>query len=553
MIIGLDVGGTHIDGVIIKNKQIIKTIKKPVNHDYLENSILNVLDVLVKDIKPNDLKQINLSTTIATNAIIEKKVNKVGLILQTGPGLNLSNYDNEYVYFIDGYVDHRGEVVKDYSKSELKKAINYFKDQHLDYIAVASKFAIRNPRVELNIKKELDDEFKHLSLSHTLAGNLNYPRRITTTVLNASVSQIFNNFANKIQSSLLKKNINAPIYILKADGGLLSISDALNSPVETILSGPAASLNGFLALLDINEDSLLIDIGGTTSDLFILANGVSLFEPLGASINKQKTLIRSIFSHSVGLGGDSQIKVINNKLVIGPHRQGQPYALGGPSPTLTDAFIYLDQLEIGSKDKASEAINLIANDLKMPKKDTAIKIIKDLRYLLKKEVELVLKEVNNKPINTIKELLENKQIIPKSLNIIGGPAKLLKPSIEKHFNLKVTYPNNYEIANAIGAALSKQTAFVNVHVNTYKQTLIIPELGQTLKVSANLSLKEASLYAYDALKALTHQSLKESDYEIIEQNSFNMVDGFYTKGKNMRLKAQVKPGLIYKLEGKVNE
>ncbi|NLN80101.1 MAG: hydantoinase/oxoprolinase family protein, partial [Erysipelotrichia bacterium] len=135
MIIGLDVGGTHIDGVIIKNKQIIKTIKKPVNHDYLENSILNVLDVLVKDIKPNDLKQINLSTTIATNAIIEKKVNKVGLILQAGPGLNLSNYDNEYTYFIDGYIDHRGEVVKDYSKSELIKAINYFKDQHLDYIA----------------------------------------------------------------------------------------------------------------------------------------------------------------------------------------------------------------------------------------------------------------------------------------------------------------------------------------------------------------------------------------------------------------------------------
>lgn len=549
MIIGLDVGGTHIDGVIINNKKIIKTIKKPVDYLQLENSILNVLDLLLSNVDPNKIKQINLSTTVITNAIVENKVNKVGLILQTGPGLNLSIYDNEHTYFLDGYVDHRGVVVKDYSKDELRKAIKLFKSHNINYLAVASKFSNRNPNVELLIKEQLKDEFKHISLSHTLSGLLNYPRRINSTILNASVVEIFTNFSERINNSLKKKKINAPIYILKADGGLLSLSDAIKSPVQTILSGPAASLNGFLALLDIKEDAILLDIGGTTTDIFVLADGDSLFEPLGATINHHKTLIRSIFSKSIGLGGDSEINVINNKLVIGPLRKGKPFALGGPKPTLTDAFVYLKQLEIGSFIKAEEAMNLIAKELKITNKEVAHKIIDEFTKRLKEEVNIVLDEVNNKPVYTIKELLENKKIIPQSINIIGGPAKLLEPSIKKHFNLKTIYPQNYHIANAIGAALSKVTALVNVHVNTSRKTLTIPELGKTYQVSHNFTLEEASMYAYSALKTLTHENIKEDDYEIIEQSVFNMVDGFYTKGKNMRLVAQIKPGLIYKLEG----
>lgn len=549
MIIGLDVGGTHIDGVIISNKKIIKTIKKPVDHLQLENSILNVLDLLLSNVDPNKIKQINLSTTVITNAIVENKVNKAGLILQTGPGLNLSIYDNEHTYFLDGYVDHRGVVVKDYSKDELRKAIKLFKSHNINYLAVASKFSNRNPNVELLIKEQLKDEFKHISLSHTLSGLLNYPRRINSTILNASVVEIFTNFSERIINSLKKKKINAPIYILKADGGLLSLSDAIKSPVQTILSGPAASLNGFLALLDIKEDAILLDIGGTTTDIFVLADGEFLFEPLGATINHHKTLIRSIFSKSIGLGGDSEINVINNKLVIGPLRKGRPYALGGLKPTLTDAFIYLKQLEIGSFIKAEEAMTIIAKELKITNKEVAHKIIDDFTKRLKEEVNIVLDEVNNKPVYTIKELLENKKIIPQSINIIGGPAKLLEPSIKKHFSLKTIYPHNFDIANAIGASLSKVTALVNIHVNTSRKTLTIPELGKTYQVSHNFTLKEASMYAYDALKTLTQKNIKEDDYEIIEQSVFNMVDGFYTKGKNMRLIAQIKPGLIYKLEG----
>lgn len=553
MIVGIDVGGTHIDGVIIQNKQIIKKVKEPVDYNNLEDSILNVLNNLIKDVDTTKIKQINLSTTISTNAIIENKTSKVGLLIQTGPGINLINYNNPYNYFINGYTDHRGIVVKDYSKKEIDKAIKYFKENELDYIAISTKFSTRNPSTEQTINNYLKDEFKHISLSHQLSGRLNFPRRITTTILNASVVEIFNNFSKRIINSLTKKNIKAPVYILKADGGLMSLDDALKSPVQTILSGPAASLMGFLALLDIKEDSILIDIGGTTTDIFIFADGVSLFEPLGATIDNKKTSIRSIFSKSIGLGGDSEIKVVENNLEIGPQRKGKPFSLGGPKPTLTDAFIYLDYLNIGSKDKASEAINIIAKQLNLNNKETANKIINDFTIKLKKELNIVLKQINEKPVYTIKELLENKKIIPKSINIIGGPAKLLKPSIEKHFNLKVTYPNNYKIANAIGAALSKTTAEVNIHADTSKKKLTISELGKKIKISPYLTLKEAGQYAYEALCKLVNTQINKDDYEIVEKSSFNMISGFYTKGKNMRIKAQIKPGLIYKITGDLNE
>lgn len=553
MIIGIDVGGTHIDGVIIKNKQIIKKEKNLVDFNNLEDSILILLNNLIKDIKTGDIKQINLSTTISTNAIVENKASEVGLIIQTGPGINLSNYDNSYVYSINGYTDHRGMIVDNINKDEIDKATNYFKDNNINYVAVATKFSTRNPLTEQTIYNHIKDDFKYVSLSHELSGRLNFPRRITTAILNSSVVEIFNNFSNRIINSLKTKDIDVPIYILKADGGLMALDDANNNPVQTILSGPAASLMGFLALLDIKEDSILLDIGGTTTDIFILADGVSLFEPLGATIDNKKTLIRSIFSKSIGLGGDSEINVVDSELTIGPKRKGKPFSLGGPKPTLTDAFIYLKHLNIGSKDLAFEAMNLIANELSLNEEETALKIIDDFTLKLKNEVKLVLQEVNQKPVYTIKELLENKKIVPKSINIVGGPAKLLKPNIKKQFNLKTSYPDNYNIANAIGAALSRTTAEVNIHADTHKQILTISELGKTININQNLNLQDVTFYAYEALSEMVNNKLEKDDYEIVEQSSFNMVSDFYTKGKNIRVKAQVKPGLIYKLEGDLND
>ncbi|HZJ89669.1 MAG TPA: hydantoinase/oxoprolinase family protein [Bacilli bacterium] len=549
MIIGLDVGGTHIDAVIVSRKKIIKTVKKPVSFKALEETILHVLDLLLENIDPLNIKQINLSTTIITNAIVLNQVNEVGLILQSGPGVNLSQFKTKNTVFLSGATDHRGIVVRDYDYAELEQAIELFKRNNIKDIAVATKFAIRNPETEQAIKSDLKNTFRHVTLSHTVSGLLNYPRRLTTAKLNASVHSQFSDFYARIVRSLKEKNVNAPIYILKADGGLLSLEAARKHPVQTILSGPAASLNGFLALFDLRQDAVSLDIGGTTTDIFIVADGDSLFEPLGATINGQKTLIRALYSKSIALGGDSQIKVSNGTLTIGPLRQGEPYALGGPVLTLTDAFIYLNRLQVGDKVRAKEAIGKVAQELRLTTKETALKIIEEFTLRLKQEVDLVVAEVNNKPVYTIKELLADKMIRPETINIIGGPAKLLERSIQQHFKLVTVYPKHFALANAIGAALSKVTAVVNVHADTSKGRLTVAELSLTDIISRDFTLSAAKRYAHTALETLTKSKLSSEDVEIVEESAFNMIDGFYTKGKNIRVKAQVKPGLIYKLVG----
>lgn len=556
MIIGLDVGGTHIDAVIISNKQIIKVVKEPYHRDNLEKYILKTLDVLLTDIKLDAIKQINLSTTISTNAIIEGKTDRVGMIIQNGPGLPTDRQKlTKDTLFISGYTDHRGKVVKDYQSSEIKKAANYFQNEDIKAIGIATKFSTRNPTTEIQIAKSLNGQFTSISLSHELSGRLNYPRRLRTTYLNAAVYDIYEKFVTTILKSLQEKNINAPIYVLKADGGILSLKESIKRPVETILSGPAASLMGFLGQFNIKGDAVLLDIGGTTTDIFIMADGLPLFEPLGIEIANYKTLIRSVYSKSVGLGGDSSINVVDGKLKIGPHRDGQPFCLGGPKPTLTDAFVYQGKLELGSKEKAFEGLKILANDLSLPVNDVADKVINLFTQLLKNEVDEIIHLVNNKPVYTIEELLHQDKIEPQLINIMGGPAKLLAQNIEKQFNLKCSYPKNYQVANAIGAALSKITGEINLHIDTSKGDLIVPELGliRTIKRSTNLrDARELSLKYLSTLMTEKGHTNKD-DLEIIFESSFNMVDGFYTKGKNIRITAQVKPGLIYKMIGDNNE
>ncbi|MEQ2130015.1 hydantoinase/oxoprolinase family protein [Caldanaerobacter subterraneus KAk] len=557
MIIGLDMGGTNIDGVIVEKGKIIKTIKKPTNRDNLFNSIWTALKELLSGYDNTKIERINLSTTVSTNAIVENKLSPVGMIIQPGPGLP---YDflacGDENVFISGYIDHRGEIIKDFNLFEIKNAIKLFKEKNIKAYAVVTKFSIRNPSIEMKIKEILENEIPNsfITMGHTISGKLNFPRRVYTSYLNSAVYSVFNEFLNNIKKSLEKEGINAPVFILKADGGTMNISTAEKKPVETILSGPAASLMGINAMLPTNEDAILLDIGGTTTDIFFLADGVPLFEPWGIRIGKYKTLIRAIYSVSIGLGGDSSICVRNGRIKIGPQREGVPYAFGGPKPTPTDAMITLELIDEeafclthDNVKKAYEAMTLLGKELNLSAKDMAKLILSTMGDIIKNKVDELLHEINSRPVYTVKELLYGKKIKPKLINIIGGPSKVLAPVLEEKFNLPCYYPKNYSVANAIGTALARPTTEITMFVDTSKKILSVPELGLYEKISGNYTLDKAKEKALELVKksALSlGASIEEIEAEIVEESSFNMVRGFYTIGKNMRIKAQVKPGLI---------
>lgn len=558
MIIGLDTGGTHVDAVLIDKGEIIDWAKGPTDRENLFASIWQTLEKLLHNVDPQALEWINLSTTITTNSIVEGKGSPVAMFVQGGPGINPLNFScGEHLTLLDGFIDHRGEEIKSFSPEILDKELKIISAQGIKNAGVVTKFSTRNPVHELKVKDYLAKKgFSTITMGHTLSGKLNFPRRIHTTFLNSATADIFNNFAQGVKEALKDKGLSVPLYILKADGGTMALEEAIKYPVQSILSGPAASVMGSLAFNDIKEDTLLLDIGGTTTDISFLVDGVPLFEPAGIEISQYPTLVRAIYSASVGLGGDSAVKVTENQeLEIGPERQGPPMALGGPVPTPSDAMIVLDKMNFGDREKALRAMEIIGKSLNISVLEAAQQVYEKFGDILKEKVTEILIERNNHPVYTIHELLHGRKIVPQGIIAIGGPAQGLAPLLEDKFGLKCTIPENYSFANAIGAALTKRTMEITLLADTDRGILSVPELQIYKKINSKYHLELAEKEALDLLR--THMqnlgtNLEDKDLEITEAVSFNMVSGFWTSGKNIRIRAQVKPGLISKMGGANN-
>ena len=552
MIIGIDMGGTNIDGVALREGQIIRQVKRPVDRSENFNSIWSCIKELFQGADKEEIRRIQLSTTVSTNAIVENRISKVGVMLQRGPGLKWQ-FENlgEHVADVTGSVDHRGIPVSREGADEFAKIKEDFLKNSVEAVAVVGKFSTRNPDFEKRAAEYLRDDFKEITMGHTVSGRLNFPRRVRTSYLNAAVHSTFKTFAENIKEALKLEEIEAPVYILKADGGTIDLEGAIAKPVETILSGPAASLMGMIALLkETKTDRCLLDIGGTTTDLFFLVDGVPVFEPSGIEIGGHKTLVRAIYSTSVGLGGDSYVRIEEGKLKIGPERKGHAVAFGGKHLTPTDALVYLGAMEAEHKSESAEALESVAKEIQMPPEEFAELIIDKFCKAIRETVENTLKKINESPVYTIRELLADRTIKPQSVGVIGGPAKALSKYLEKELNMPVEYPLNHEIANAIGAALARPTVEVNLIADTDREILSIPETGVYERINKYYELEDAKERALSEVRLAGEAmglSADVSGAEIVEASSFNMVKG-YRADKNIRVKAQNKPGLLTKRE-----
>lgn len=553
MIIGIDMGGTHIDGAAIENGVLIASVKHQVDHGNYFASIWQCLEELLSQVDKDAVERIHLSTTISTNAIIEGRLADVALILQTGPGLRWHfERMGEHIVYLSGSVDHRGILVRDLDMTQLDDAREQLLENPVDALAVISKFSTRNPEFERRIKKYFEGDYNEITMGHTLSGKLNFPRRVRTAYLNAAVSRTFIGFAESMREALRQSSIDAPVFVLKADGGTVDLEGAMSKPVETILSGPAASFMGVRALVDDERsDRVLIDVGGTTTDLFLLVDGVPVFEPLGIEIDGRKTLVRALFSQSIGIGGDSHVRFEEGALKIGPRRYGLPIAFGGDSMTPTDALVYLGKLEGAYRDKCLQAVERMAAEHGFEGVALAEMIVRRMCEEIRQAIERVLDKLNASPVYTIEELLRDRTIRPQAVEIIGGPAASLSGYLEETLCLPVYCPLHHEIANAIGAALAKPTLEINLIADTEREKMSIPERGIYMPIDRTFNLREAEQFALsqvrDAGKALGLEK-DQLDAEIVESSSFNMVKGYGGRvDRNIRVKAQIKPGLLEKL------
>ena len=547
MILGIDVGGTHTDAVLVQNFKLIKKAKVLTNQANIMSSLMEAANRLIPKDNINNIERIVLSTTISTNAIVQHKTNLVAMVLLSGPGLSPATLNlGKDVYFAQGYVNHRGIPIKSVNCREIDEISTAILESQIGHIGIVGKFSSRNPQQELDTAELLQNSSRHISLGHTLSGQLNFPRRIATTYLNSAIHDIYQSFVQDVQKFAATIGPDIPVYILKADGGTILIDKSLDCPVQTIHSGPAAGIMGVLATACIKEDAVALDIGGTTTDISVFADGVPLLEPTGVTINGRKTLIRGLYTKSIGVGGDSVVKIEKDNILIGPQREGPAAALDGPFPTPTDAMIVDGIITFGDQQKAHDAIAVIAKKLHLSVQDAAHAIVEKMAAMIADNVRQILAEINNKPVYTIHELLEGKIIQPKILYVAGGPAAIA-PFIAQNLGYPYSIPEHSEVSNALGVAIARTTAEITILADTEKRELIISEEGCVQSIPRNFSLADAIEVGRTTLhQKAVQMGAKPADIimEVTESQEFNMIRDFYTTGKNIRVKVQIKPGLI---------
>ncbi|NLI80171.1 MAG: hydantoinase/oxoprolinase family protein [Deltaproteobacteria bacterium] len=548
MIIGLDVGGTHTDAVLVGKDGILRSAKVTTNPDRLFESVWGALEEVLGDMAPERMVRVVLSTTLTTNAIAEGKLQRAGMIVSSGPGVDPEFYRTGPDYFtVSGSIDHRGREVQPVDRLEIEAISSRLHSQGIRCIGVVGKFSVRNPAHELQICELLDHSFDYVVPGHRLSGNLSFPRRIATAYLNASVYTVHRQFFEAVRESLKIKGLVVPIYVLKADGGTMSLETSLANPGQSILSGPAASVMGSLPFASREEETLVLDIGGTTTDMAVLIRGTPLLDPLGIEIGGYKTLIRSLKTRSIGLGGDSCVRVVQGKLTLGPDRKGPAMAHGGPAPTPTDALFVLGKIQDGNVDAAKAGIESIAQALGVSPLEAARRIFDQACESILETAARMIGEINDKPVYTVHEVLEGHTVKPTEILVLGGPAPHFAQRLVTLTDFRVRIVPNWQVANAAGAALARPTSEVTLFVDTERGIALAPEEGFSQSVKRDFGMDAARELALRLLQRKHRREGScdvEPEMEVIEQSQFNMVRQFHTSGRNIRVKVQVKPGIL---------
>ena len=568
MLLGLDVGGTFTDAVIIDGHRVVASAKRRTTKDNLMQGIGEALDAVLTGCNTSNIEQVTLSTTVVTNTIVEEKEQVVDLYVVTGPGRNVDDIFPVSPIYLQGYTDHRGIVVESTPLNAVRDVAKMVQSRSgTDLAAVSAKFGVRNPQEELSITGELQKTYATISNGSLLSGSLNFPRRIISAYFNSAVTPVFTIFKRNVEKALSIRNIKAPLHILKADGGSLPMEHMVSRPVETAFTGPAATVLGLSALGAIGEEhTVALDIGGTTTDISLWKHGKPLMTKNGVSIREYPSAVRSFAVTSVGIGGESVVRIVAGKITVGPERVGPSVALGGTEPTLGDALIVLGYANYGDVELAVQSMEALANSLlaslhdsstfdttnephqladSITASDVARLIVNKALETIQHGIDEVVTAENKRPIYVVADIVNPDVFVPAQIVVVGGTAPSLGPSIGEYLNLPVTIPENAAVANAIGAALALSTIELTVHVDTKRRLLVIPELGIKQQTC---TLQRVEQVVERAKEALSEEALrlglgKDQDIEVISIEDFPVVEGWQSMERLITVKVQLAAGV----------
>ncbi len=553
MLIGIDVGGTFTDGVLFNRGEIVTSVKKPTDEENLKNSLLQVLDELLDHSDPAEINRIVLSTTLVTNLLATGRGEKTALVLLPGYGLPHDSYDIAgETYFLKGSVDFRGREIERLDNQEIDGLLEWIKSSGISRIAVASKFSNRNDVHEKLVKKRIIEECEgvYVAISSDISGKLNFPRRAATTYFTAMTISAWNRFADEIEEALKIRGIETDVHVLKADGGTMPLQASRAKPCETVLSGPAASTMGGSALTRDALNSVVVDVGGTTTDLSLIIAGEPLYASRGAIIENQLTHVNSFAVRSIALGGDSVITTEG----VQPYRVGPAACFGGEKPTVIDAFNLHLNLNLGDTSRSESKMGEIAAQQQLDTADLCAQIVDYVSHRLFEAVNEMFLQWENEPAYKVWEVINQRRFKLDRVIGIGAAAPAMVPALAEMMNVESFIHPYSPVANALGASVVRPTLTVVLHVDTQSNKYTLDPGGKSgeLEKPRSFQLTDAKEMARQYLLTVGQELGMEeytADSSFFLEEQFNMIRGWDRVGKLFEVGIQVAPGFIEEFKG----
>ena len=324
--LGIDTGGTFTDAVLLDaDKTIVASAKSLTTRFDLALGIAASLDKLPSDLLSR-VGLVSLSTTLTTNSVVEGKGSPVCVLLAgyDPPQIKASGLvellGNEAIVALTGGHDAGGFPVQPLDEAAARAAILHHAPR-VSAFAISASFGVRNPEHELQLRAWVESLCdKPVTCGHELASSLGAPRRAMTVALNARMISHVKALIDSVKRTLHARQIDAPLMMVKGDGTLINVASALQRPVGTVLSGPAASVLGACALSGL-QNAIVADMGGTTTDIAVVRNGRPELSFDGAMIGQWRPMVEAVKVYAIGLGGDSEVRFQGGDgLAIGPRR-----------------------------------------------------------------------------------------------------------------------------------------------------------------------------------------------------------------------------------------
>ncbi|GER67723.1 hydantoinase subunit beta [Weizmannia acidilactici] len=474
--VGIDVGGTHTDAVLLdENNTVIAETKSPTTED-VATGIYNAMHKIIKDANvPRDqIKYAMLGTTHCTNAIVERKrLNKIAVVRIGAPATlavkpligvpkDLREALGKHVYLVRGGHEFDGREITALDTDYLYKIANEIKGK-VDSIAITSVFSPVSQTHEhkaSEIFTEVLGDQVSISLSSEI-GSVGLLERENATILNASVVNVAKTAADGFIKALKSEGIEANVFFGQNDGTLMSVDYAVKYPIFTVACGPTNSLRGASYLSNLS-DAIVVDVGGTTSDVGVLVQSFPRESSLAVEIGGARTNFRMPDLISIGLGGGTIVRIQEDgQFTIGPDSVGyrlpeKGLVFGGDTLTTTDVAVALGKVKLGDASKVAH---------------------------LNKEI---LNKVYDRMVEMVEEAIDKMKTSPAPVPVIlVGGGSILLPDVLKGASA-VIRPEHSGVANAIGSAISQVSGQI-------EKIYVLDEIGreQALESAKSQAMSEA--------------------------------------------------------------